>query len=350
MDKLLSIIVPVYNVGLYLEECIESIIKQTYACLEIILVDDGSTDGSGEICDKYAIEDKRIKVIHKKNGGLISARKAGIQAAAGEYVTYVDGDDWIELDLYEKILSVIESAACDIMCCGYKWNKGNECEIITNLAEDGEYKEDIARKKLILGLFCNETTMRGTINYCVWSKIFRRELLYKNLLEMREDYAFGEDAVCTLACVLDSKNIVVNNNICGYHYRWNEESITNKYDAKFFEHSLALYSEIDRIIEERRCSELEDHARKYKLYIMMTGITKIIDRKSNFSLVQQYNYFKRLSKSEVFSEMISYYEAEQIPMGKKLRRMYALLKKGQLKYMVLAGKIPYKFYVERTKF
>ena len=95
---MVSVIVPVYNISGYLERCLQSILSQTYVDLEIILVDDGSEDSSGQICDQYAEIDNRIRVIHKKNGGLVSARKAGVSAASGDYVVWVDGDDWIEPD------------------------------------------------------------------------------------------------------------------------------------------------------------------------------------------------------------------------------------------------------------
>ena len=112
MEKFqISIIVPIYNVEKYVRQCIESIINQTYKNIQIILVDDGSTDTSGLICDEYASIDDRIEVIHKKNGGLDSARKAGIAIASGKYVGYVDGDDWIEPFMYERMV--------------YKRQKGN---------------------------------------------------------------------------------------------------------------------------------------------------------------------------------------------------------------------------------
>ena len=101
MNSLISVIVPVFNIDKYISKCIESIMEQTYKNLQIILVDDGSTDTSGEICDRYAKKDIRIQVIHKKNGGLVSARNAGLEAAAGEYVGFVDGDDYIDIGFYE---------------------------------------------------------------------------------------------------------------------------------------------------------------------------------------------------------------------------------------------------------
>ena len=101
---LLSIIVPIYNIAAYLEKCIESIQNQSYCNIEIILVNDGSTDDSGRICDEYAKGDRRICVIHKENEGLVKARKTGVRVAKGEYVSFVDGDDWIDLDMYECLM------------------------------------------------------------------------------------------------------------------------------------------------------------------------------------------------------------------------------------------------------
>ena len=115
---LISVIVPIHNVKEFMKKCIESIIKQSYTNLEIILVDDGSTDGSEKICDEYAVKDSRIKVIHKSNGGLVSARKAGIQVATGDYAAYVDGDDWLEEEAYEKLLDLVGTNLPDIIGYG----------------------------------------------------------------------------------------------------------------------------------------------------------------------------------------------------------------------------------------
>lgn len=114
----ISVIVPVYNVEEYLEACVDSILSQTYKQLEIILVDDGSTDNSGIICDKLMTSDERIKVIHKKNGGLASARNAGLDICTGDYIGFVDSDDWIEKDMYEKLLDQCMTTNSDITCCG----------------------------------------------------------------------------------------------------------------------------------------------------------------------------------------------------------------------------------------
>lgn len=118
VNKIISIVVPIYNVEKYLERCIDSIINQTYKNLEIILVNDGSTDDSGMICDNYKNKDNRIKVIHKKNGGLSEARNFGIDIATGTYIGFVDSDDWIETNMYERLLEKLEYNKGDISICG----------------------------------------------------------------------------------------------------------------------------------------------------------------------------------------------------------------------------------------
>ncbi len=121
----ISVIVPVYNVEQYLPRCVESILAQTYENLEILLVDDGTKDNSGAICDAYARQDARVKAIHKKNGGLSSARNAGIDAATGEYLSFVDSDDWIEPDMYEKMMALMEKYSVRLVCAG-RWDVSSE--------------------------------------------------------------------------------------------------------------------------------------------------------------------------------------------------------------------------------
>lgn len=130
IDKLISIIIPVYNVEMYLERCIESVVNQTYRNLQIILVDDGSTDTSGRLCDSYADGDNRIKVIHKDNGGLSDARNAGIDVATGNYIMFVDSDDWIREDCVEILAKALQYSKKKISVCKYqKTNKWKISEV-----------------------------------------------------------------------------------------------------------------------------------------------------------------------------------------------------------------------------
>ena len=135
-NELISIIVPVYNVEQYLEKCVCSIINQTYKNLEIILVDDGATDSSGNMCDELAKSDNRIKVYHKENGGLSDARNYGVERATGEYIGFVDSDDYIDSEMYEKLYEAIKKEDVDVAECNFRFIYSNR---ITNYTDDKYY-------------------------------------------------------------------------------------------------------------------------------------------------------------------------------------------------------------------
>ena len=153
MGELISVIIPIYNVEAYLDECIASVIAQTYSNLEIILVDDGSPDNCPQMCDEWAAKDSRIRVIHKENGGLSDARNAGIDIATGEYIAFVDSDDWIEPEMYEIMLAALKNENADICACNIlscfperrnawgceEYTVGGSAEILSLLYRDTAY-------------------------------------------------------------------------------------------------------------------------------------------------------------------------------------------------------------------
>lgn len=210
-EELISIIVPVYNVEVYLCQCIESIIEQTYKNIEIILVDDGSKDTSGQICDDYAQKDKRIKVIHKKNGGLSDSRNAGIAVATGKYIAFVDSDDWIEKSMYEKMLKKCKEFNADICVCGYFREYKDKTVSELNFAEN-VYKTKDALKELIKGTVLKDHA---------WTK------LYKKSLWDHVEYPVGkvyEDIRTTYKIVQKSNSVcLLPENM--YHYRQRKGSI-----------------------------------------------------------------------------------------------------------------------------
>lgn len=169
MNKMISVIVPVYNVEAYLPRCLDSILAQSYNNLEVILVDDGSADGSGAICDEYAALDSRIRVIHKENGGLSSARNAGIQAATGEFLSFVDSDDWIEPDTYEVMLSIAEKYQVPLVCAGRYDVDGKTGERKIGLCPPKE--EKLAAEELVGRIF-----LWDNCDSSACDKLFSREL------------------------------------------------------------------------------------------------------------------------------------------------------------------------------
>lgn len=169
-ETLLSVIIPVYNVEEYLAKCVDSILNQTYRNLEVILVNDGSKDGSGSICDDFVQKDSRVRVIHKENGGLSSARNAGMDAAKGEYISFIDSDDWIETDSYEHLLGLMEKYQVKLVCGG-NWDVDGAT---------GEKTLGICPKKeeLVTGEeFVGKMFLWDGCDSSVCDKIFHRSLL-----------------------------------------------------------------------------------------------------------------------------------------------------------------------------
>ena len=220
---LVSVIVPIYKIDKYVGICIESIINQTYHNLEIILVDDGSPDRCPEICDLYASKDSRIKVIHKKNGGLVSARKAGLEASTGTLIGYVDGDDWIGPGFYQSLVHSLMETDSDIAIAGFSrdlfTSTKNMLNSIPSGIYDGESLKQVYKKMLSNGPFY----MHGLTTY-LWNKLFKREMIIKPQMEVDDRITVGEDAAVVYKAILGSNRIIVTDN-CAYHYRQREDSM-----------------------------------------------------------------------------------------------------------------------------
>lgn len=226
---MISIIVPIYNVEKYIKQCVESIIAQTYKDIEIILVDDGSPDNCPEICDDFAKQDSRIKVIHKANGGLVSARKAGLQASEGDYVCFVDGDDWIEPDMYEHIFDSIKLTGADCVITQFYYSyPDKEVKSEYKLTKELYIRREIEKEIFPTMLFDNQYYKFG-IYPCCWTKVFKRELLEKHLTDTDDRIRMGEDIAFTYPCLMECQTISFIDKPL-YHYRSNPHSMTSSYD------------------------------------------------------------------------------------------------------------------------
>lgn len=222
----MSVIVPIYQIDRYIGICIESIINQTYRNMEIILVDDGSSDRSPEICDLYAKKDKRIKVIHKPNGGLVSARKAGLEAATGEYVGYVDGDDWIEQRFYENMVKTILNYDSEIVIAGMSRDLFSVSFKLPSKIPSGNYEGKRLKRLKENMLIFQQFSCIGITTY-VWNKLFKRNKLLKYQMNVDNDISIGEDAAVTYPYLMDCDKISIIDD-CGYHYRQREDSMLKK--------------------------------------------------------------------------------------------------------------------------
>ncbi|NLL38421.1 MAG: glycosyltransferase family 2 protein [Clostridiales bacterium] len=248
-NDLISIIVPIYCVEPYLNKCVDSILNQTYKNIEVILVDDGSPDECPAICDKFASQDSRVKVVHKANGGLVSARKAGISVASGQYIGYVDGDDWIEPDMYEKMYLLAIKHDADVIATGHFRNINESYTIMKNGIDSGVYKgvslRDIVYPKLIYSGRFYEHGILGNI----WNKLFKRSVILPHQLAVSDDIKYCEDVACVLPTLLSAKSIVIDNHPY-YHYRQRLGSITKKYDTDEIVRLKALFNYLYRCISK----------------------------------------------------------------------------------------------------
>ena len=222
---LISVIVPVYNTKQYLSICLDSILNQTYKNIEVILVDDGSTDGSLEICMNYADTDSRIIVVQQEHRGLVEARKSGVKTSKGEYCIFVDSDDWIADNLVETVLSLADSGSVDIVNYNMR-SVGSGCSDWTYTVPEGAYEylqlEDVYKKMM----FDFENGCSGIIQ-SLCTKFMRRNLLWSSIENEDPRITMGEDAAVVYKALLMAKKVVVTHKVF-YFYRIHEKSMCRK--------------------------------------------------------------------------------------------------------------------------
>lgn len=228
-NQLVSVIVPVYNVCQYLEKCIESICAQSYENLEIILVDDGSTDSSGNICEKFAIQDRRIKVFHIENQGVSVARNVALDFCHGDYISFVDSDDWLEKDFIAMALETIQEYDADIYASGF-YRAYNSVKKLPCTLDQYKVYDGVG----FLDDFLTQPVSKQLICWCVWGKVFRRHLWSE--VRFNKNLKIGEDALALCDVLKLSRKIIYTNHLnYNYYYRVtsaiNTKSVKNIKDA-----------------------------------------------------------------------------------------------------------------------
>lgn len=227
--ELISVIVPAYNVEQYLEKCINSIVSQTYKELEVILVDDGSTDGTGSLCDILAKQDERIIVIHKENGGLSDARNAGLDVATGDFISFIDADDYIECDMYECMMEEMKDKTISMVAVGF---------IVTDISGKdrimaAQKKKKLTREEALMDIFENGEIFPSSVN-----KLYRRAV-YKELRYVKG--IINEDTEI-IPKIIDLCNYILVLDKAAYHYVLREDSITQSdFTVKEYE-SIIVYN------------------------------------------------------------------------------------------------------------
>ena len=322
MDPIISIIVPIYNVGKYLPKCIESILNQTFKNFELILVNDGSTDNSGVVCDDYAKKDTRIKVIHKYNGGLSSARNAGLYVAKGEYIGFVDPDDYIDKNMYEKLYRLCIDNNSDIAIC--RFNRE-----INGKIQNKESTEEIIELNNMEAM--NELFKGNLYRFSLCNKLFSKKC-FNDVLFPEE--RIHEDLSTTYKLFANSKKAVYIN-YCGYIYVRRENSIlTSTYNEKRLQAFIAW----DEIIEfiDKNYYEIIDQVIATFTYWCIDNISYILSQVNNsdekkryLNIIKKYTikYYIHIKRSIILSRSyklrirIFNINYELFIFGKKIKRV-----------------------------
>lgn len=295
MNKI-SVIIPIYNVEQFLPLCLESVINQTYQNLEIILVNDGSTDSCPQICNDYASRDSLIKVVHQKNGGLSAARNAGLQIATGEFISFVDSDDLLSLDFYHILLNTLLENDADIVECEFQ-KFVNENQIICSKKESENLMHVFEGEKIIEALF------KGPLHVMVWNKIYKLKLVRGMLFPLNR---ISEDVFWTYKVYGEAtKTVKIDKEL--YFYRHRENSImATKYSIKRLD-SLDAYEEKIDYLKEKFPNLVEDVRKAYCFllidnYIQLKRNHEIDPDKFHRNIILEkimnYNHFTEFKKWE----------------------------------------------------
>lgn len=258
----LSIVVPVYNAEWYLNQCINSILGQSFTDFELILVDDGSSDRSGSICDAFAQTDERVTVIHTENRGVVSARRTGVNCAKGEYTAFVDSDDWIDSDFYSVIFAEAAETNADVLICSRVYC-GENC-IETTTLQCGYYDQYTLKTDVLPKMMYDIRLERYHIKPNLWDKVFRTDLLKAVYQDAEPAITLGEDAICTYPCIAMAKDLQILDNTACYHYREGHVSMVNNCDARLLERVCTLAIHINHRFSE--WSELNNQVQHFIAY------------------------------------------------------------------------------------
>ncbi|RGP08489.1 glycosyltransferase family 2 protein [Parabacteroides gordonii] len=291
MNIKVSIIIPVYNVDPYLETCLSSCINQTFRDIEIIVVNDGSTDTSSRIIAKYAAVDERIVVVSKKNEGLIYARKSGLDIARGEYVYHLDGDDYIESDAIEILYREIIKNDSDCVIAGFNRIFGDD-------------KQEYYWDKRMNGLSGQEllTFMIGMGLWPIWGKLIRKslfdEIVYRKIF-------IGEDLYLNMQIILKVKELVVLD-ICLYNYVWNGNSVTRKVDEKTLGLSMEMLESVWSLLD---IYPYEPRIKKQICYLFISPLVEAIkgNRTEVINILKKYYWSKKEIRTDLWKDERTFY-------------------------------------------
>ncbi|MCR5238231.1 MAG: glycosyltransferase [Lachnospiraceae bacterium] len=275
----MSVIVPVYNVAQYLDKCVSSIVCQSLEDIEIIMIDDGSTDESGRICDRFSRMDERIRVVHQENVGLAATRKKAVSIACGEYISFVDGDDWIDIDFLSRLYCLIKNDGkkADLVTSVHIRDHANGSQISRASVEDGIYDRDRIQRDILPRMIWDYSFNGCGIVASLCVKLFRRELLQDIMSKMDISLTIGEDGAVMYPFLLASKRVIITH-YAGYHYVMRESSMLHKLKCDKFVDVERLHTFMNNRFEELGYRyQLQDQINQYTWSCLQQVIWSVYD-------------------------------------------------------------------------
>lgn len=291
---LVSVIVPVYNAEAYLEECLKSIINQTYEKLEILVVDDGSTDRSPEICDEFAGRDSRVNVQHQKNAGAAAARKKGVLCAKGSYICFVDADDRADISMIENLLGHI--GGCDMITAGfYRGNGSGEYIRETDNLEEGIYDTEETMKYFIANMLAYKNRFEYGVLPFLWNKMYKAKILKSVIKNMKSEISFGEDTELLFRYILNCRAVQVTH-MCLYYYCDREDSISRSEMKDYMCSLFQIYVSLEKAFKNHPQESILMHQLQLYITSHIYGITEYMGFSNDTRLIRYAFPFPELKK------------------------------------------------------
>lgn len=317
-----SIVIPVYNMEKYLDRCMKSVLAQTLSSIEIILVDDGSKDNSPALCDEYATKyPGKVFVVHKKNGGLTSAWKAGSKVARGKYVGYVDSDDYINPDMFEKMYQRITQENADIACCGlhHLYEEGNHEEWDDQMEFPMEVFSPSELQLAMFPVLINDGSFMGRhLHPNRVTKLVRTSLVQKNLDLCDDAVSIGEDFQFSLCMFLDARRVVVLKDFFPYNYYMNNSSMTMRYDEKYMDKIKIMKENLLRISKTKNSFDFETQIWNDFLCLTVLHVKGGIYKKKSAPYKEHRADMKKVCTDPDVVKALSVYNMPKLTLAEKL--------------------------------
>lgn len=322
--KKISVIVPVYKVEAVLKKCLDSIITQTYENLEIILVDDGSPDSSGEICDEYSKRDSRVKAIHKKNAGVAAARNSGLKVATGEYCIFVDSDDYIEPIMYQSMIQIAEEYDCDVVMCDCVKEHKDEQQIYTHDIRAAYYNRTQIEKEYFPHLLMMENIeYPPTISN--WLCLFKRVLIEEEKIYYEEGIRYSEDLLFGAEMLYHANSFYYMKGKYFYHYWMNPDSATHTFVSDKWKDYKKLHKRIKEIFSECQIYDLSHQIDLVLLFFVYNTVGDIIST-SLLSKKEKIDKCKRILLENEVQEMFERIHILKLQIPIKLKILTGIYK------------------------